>query len=175
MYFNSTYVGSFHLLLNLFFNFLPMRLTGKLNSLCLSITLCNWMTDFLTNRPQIVQIGSQTSSMSVLNTGAPQGCVLSPLLLTLYTHDSAPKHPENSVVKYADDITITGCIVNDEFILGENQQSCRVVHSENNLLLNVSKTKEQIVDFRKKEAKTHTPVYIHGAEGGAVLGLWNST
>ncbi len=30
--------------------------------------------------------------------------------------------------------------------------------TENNLLLNISKTKELIVDFRKKKAKTQTPV-----------------
>lgn len=34
---------------------------------------------------------------------------------------------------------------------------------ENNLLLNVSRTTELIVDFRGKEATTHTPVYIIGA------------
>ena len=36
--------------------------------------------------------------------------------------------------------------------------------TENNLLLNVSKTEEMIVDFRKKEAKTHTCVDITGAD-----------
>ncbi len=36
--------------------------------------------------------------------------------------------------------------------------------TENDLPLNVSKTKEMIVAFRKKETKTHAPVYICGAE-----------
>ncbi len=35
---------------------------------------------------------------------------------------------------------------------------------ENNILPNISKTKELIVDFKKREAKTHTPFYISGAE-----------
>ena len=39
---------------------------------------------------QIVQIASHTSSTLVLNTGAPQGCVLSPLLFTLGIHDCTP-------------------------------------------------------------------------------------
>ena len=34
----------------------------------------------------------------------------------------------------------------------------------NNLLLNISETKQPIVDTRKKKAKTHSPVYISGAE-----------
>ena len=50
-----------------------------------------------------------------------------------------------------------------EFILGGNQQSSRVC-TENNLLLNISKTKELTGDFWKKEAKTQTLVYMSGAE-----------
>ena len=62
----------------------------KLCTLGLSTTLCNWILDFLTNRPQTVQIGGHTSSTQVLDTGDPQGCVLSPLLFTLYTYDCTP-------------------------------------------------------------------------------------
>ncbi len=64
----------------------PIKLI-KLSTLSMSTTLCNWILDFLTNRPQTIQIDSHTPSTLVLNTRAPQGCVLSPLLFTLYTHD----------------------------------------------------------------------------------------
>lgn len=41
------------------------------------------------------------------------------------------------------------------------RKSCRVVHREINLLLNVSQTKLLIVAFiKKKEAKTHNPVCL---------------
>ena len=44
--------------------------------------------------------------------------------------------------------------------------------TENNLLLNISTTKQLIVDFKIKKAKTHSVVYISGA--GEQLGiLWN--
>ena len=69
------------------------------NTLGLSITLCNYILDFLTSRPQRVRIGSHTSSTLALNTGAPQGCVLSPLLFTLRTHDCTPTHQENDLMK----------------------------------------------------------------------------
>jgi hypothetical protein len=43
-------------------------------------SLCNWILDFLTGRPQVVKVGNNTSAMMILNTGTPQGCVLIPLL-----------------------------------------------------------------------------------------------
>lgn len=41
-------------------------------------------------------------SLSV-NTGAPQGCVFSPVLYTLYTQDCAPIHNSNLLVELKDD------------------------------------------------------------------------
>ncbi|KAK3525628.1 hypothetical protein QTP70_001446 [Hemibagrus guttatus] len=75
----------------------------------------SWILDFLTGRPQSVQIGNSTSSATTLNTGAPQGCVLSPLLFTLLTHDCAAMHISNHIIKFADDTTVVGLISkNDE-------------------------------------------------------------
>lgn len=42
------------------------------------------------------------------------------------------------------------------------QSTTRALHRDD-LLLNVKKTNEVIVDFRKKEAKTHTAVHMSGA------------
>ena len=97
-------------------------------------------------------------------TGAPQGCVPSLLLFMLYTHDCNPQHRDNSVVKFADDTTISRFSNYDESSYWEEISSLAEWCTENNLLLNVNKTKRLIVDFRKKKAKTHTPVYISGAE-----------
>ena len=41
----------------------------------------------LTERPQSVQVGQNTSSVITLSTGSPQGSILSPLLFTLMTHN----------------------------------------------------------------------------------------
>ena len=70
----------------------PIRLIGKLNTLSLSTTLCTWISEFLSSRPQTVWLGIYTCATVVLNTGAPQGCLLSLLLFTLYTHDLTPRH-----------------------------------------------------------------------------------
>ena len=62
---------------------IPLKLDTKLKSL--NSSLCSWILDFLTERRQVVKMGSMTSTPLTLSTGAPQGCVLSPLLYSLYT------------------------------------------------------------------------------------------
>ncbi len=91
---------------------IPQQLTHKLVQLGLNTSLCNWLLDFLTGRPQAVRVGINTSSTITLNTGAPQGCVLSPLLFTLLTHDCTPSHNSNLFIKFADDTTVVGLISN---------------------------------------------------------------
>ena len=58
----------------------PSELIIKVGALGLNPALCNWVLDFLTAAPQVVKVGNNTSTSLILNTGAPQGCVLSPLL-----------------------------------------------------------------------------------------------
>lgn len=70
----------------------PIKLFGKLNTLSLGTTLCNWILVFLTSVTQIVWIGSRIFSALVLNNGEPQGSVLSTLLFTLYTRECTPRH-----------------------------------------------------------------------------------
>lgn len=85
----------------------------KLSLLGLNTPLCNWILDFLTERLQSVCIGSRTSSTIKLSTGAPQKCVLSPLLFMLLTHDCLAKSESNLTVMFADYTTVLGLISNN--------------------------------------------------------------
>ncbi len=69
---------------------------------------------FLTGRPQVVKVGQFTSNSITLNVGAPQGCVLSPLLYSLYTHDCVSSHRSTSIIKFADDTVVLGLISNND-------------------------------------------------------------
>ena len=84
----------------------PSKLIIKLRTLGLNTSLCNWILDFLTGCPQVVRVSNNTSAMLILNTGAPQGCELSPLLYSLFTHDCMAKHDSNTIIKFADDTTV---------------------------------------------------------------------
>lgn len=143
----------------------PSKLITKLGNLGIDPSLCNWILDFLTNRPQSVRLDKHTSSTLTLNTGVPQGCVLSPLLYSLFTYDCTPVHGTNTIIKYADDTTVIGLISNnDELAYREEVQHLAAWCADNNLALNSKKTKELIVDFRKSRGGTHTPIHINGTE-----------
>ena len=89
--------------------------------------------------------------------------MLSPLLYSLFTHDCVAMHPSNSIIKFADDTTVVGLITNnDETAYREEVRALRVWCQENNLSLNVNKTKEMIVAFRKQQ-REHPPTHIEGS------------
>ena len=76
----------------------PSKIIIKLEALGLNPALCNWVLDFPTGRPQVVKVENNISTSLNLNTGAPQGCVLSPLQYSLFTHDCVAKHVSISVI-----------------------------------------------------------------------------
>jgi hypothetical protein len=84
----NTYVRMLFIGYSLVFNtIVPSKLITKLRILGLNTSLCNWILYFLTGHSQVARVGSNTSAMMILNTGAPQGSELSPLLYSLFTHD----------------------------------------------------------------------------------------
>lgn len=142
--------------------FAGAKLVLKLQALGLHSSLCNWILDFLSIRCQVVRMNNITSSTLILNTGAPQGCVLSPLLYSLYTHDCTAKHSSNTIVKFADDTTVVSLITNnDETAYREEVHTLMQWCVENHLSLNISKTKDLVVDFRR-EKREQTPITING-------------
>ncbi len=122
----------------------------KLTQLSVPSSICQWITSFLTNRQQLVRIGKFTSNSRSTSTGAPQGFVLSPLLLSLYTNDCTSTDPSVKLLKFADDTTVIGLIQDgEESAYRQEVKELAVWCSLNNLELNTLKTVEMIVDFRR--------------------------
>ncbi len=107
--------------------FVDYTLVAKLQTLGLNRSLCKWILDFLTGRSQVVRMGNNTSSPLILNTGAPQGCILSPLLYSLYTHNCTATHRSNIIVKFADDTTVIDLITDNDETAYREEVSIRSV------------------------------------------------
>ncbi|KAF7649123.1 hypothetical protein LDENG_00146500, partial [Lucifuga dentata] len=129
---------------------IPALLQDKLSQLNVPDSNCRWITDFLSDRRQHVRLGKQVSDSWTISTGSSQGCVLSPLLFSLYTNSCTSSHQSVKLLKFADDTTLIG------LISGEDESAYRweIDHlvtwcRQNSLELNTLKTVEMIVDYRK--------------------------
>lgn len=123
--------------------------------------MCHWILHFLTNRQQRVKVGEKLSSPLTLNIGAPQGCVLSPQLFSLYTNNLTSQCSSVKIFKYADDTTIIGLISdNNESQYHQTVDSAVKWCADNNLQLNTSKTLEIIIDFRRNQ-NHKPPVHVN--------------
>ncbi|KAL0150388.1 hypothetical protein M9458_054205 [Cirrhinus mrigala] len=130
---------------------IPDILQNKLSQLSAPTSICQWITNFLTDRQQLVRLGKLTSGTRTISTRAPRGCVLSPLLFSLYTNDCTSKDPSVKLLKFADDTTVIGLIWDgDESAYRQEVEQLSLWCSHNNLELNTLKTVEMTVDFRRK-------------------------
>ncbi|KAI3369246.1 hypothetical protein L3Q82_007789 [Scortum barcoo] len=75
---------------------------------------------------------------------------------TLFTSDCSAIHSTNTIVKFASYRTMMRPNYREE--IQHLTQWC----SNNNLVLNTSKTKEVIVDYRRSRRTEHAPLLIHG-------------
>ncbi len=143
---------------------IPVKLFDKLKQLGIQHSLAFWILDFLQNRTQVVKINDILSSRKTISVGAPQGCVLSPLLYSIYTNDCVSHCNTVQIFKFADDTTLIGLITNDNESDYRREVSTLFDWScTHNLKLNVLKTKEMVFDFRRR-TNVVLPVTIDGQD-----------
>lgn len=113
----------------------PLQL--KLEILGLTTSLCQWISNFQTDRQTTsIMLGRHVSPSLTFSTGVPQGCVLSPVLYSLQTYDC--------LAKFADDTVVVALISDNIEKLKYLENWCQ----KDNLHLNISKTKELTVVFK---------------------------
>ncbi|KAF7643486.1 hypothetical protein LDENG_00238530, partial [Lucifuga dentata] len=126
------------------------QLIIKVQDMELSSALCTWTLNFLSDRPQKVRLGDITSPILMLSTRVPLLCSARLCSHTLLQH----------IIKFADDMTIIGLITgNDEMAYREEVRTLTSWCQDNNLHLNVKKTKEMVLYFRTAK-RAHTP-HLH--------------
>ncbi len=114
------------------------HLLPEITQLSVPTSICRWINSFLTNRQQLVRLGKFPSSSRTISTGAPQDCVLFPLLFSMCTNDCTSK--DVKLLKFADDTTLIGLIQDgDESAYRQEVKELAVWCSFNNLELNMLK------------------------------------
>jgi hypothetical protein len=82
-------------------------LLSKLMARNIPITITRWLCSFLSQRSQSVRINGIVSSEACVTSGVPQGSIVDPLLLLLYSDDiNVTVDPGTSVLQFADDIKL---------------------------------------------------------------------
>ena len=84
----------------------PHTLLTNLKQMNVNPYIIKWYHSFLTYRVQLVKVNQTLSQTVVTNTGAPQGCVSSPILYILYTSDCTSSSTNNYIIKFSDDSAI---------------------------------------------------------------------
>lgn len=114
-----------------------------------------WILDYLTNRPELIQISSSVFSDTLCtSTCTSQETVPSPFFFfpSLYTGECICRYADCLIVKFADDTELTGLIFNNNSYYRKEINHI-VKWCDNSLELNVKKAKKVIFyqDFIRKD------------------------
>jgi Reverse transcriptase (RNA-dependent DNA polymerase) len=140
-------------------------LLDKLNLYGLREKTISWLTSYLEQRKQYVEIKSEhengceeifKSNSEIIKRGVPQGSILGPTLFNIYINDIVDTVTEGNIVLFADDATLS--ISNEsiaELEVVTHIQLNNVVQwlKQNSLIINDSKTKFMLYHIGQQPQK----------------------
>ena len=133
-------------------------MASKILKLDVNPRLILWIVEFLVNRSRTVRHQAVLSSSRSISTGCPQGTVLSPILFTLYANDCTGTDI-TPIIKYSDDSAMEDLSNSDSVYYAEVERFSNLSR-DNSLDLNVKKTKEMLIYFRKAPTMTIPDLFI---------------
>ena len=109
-----------------------------------------WFISYVSNRVQIVKVGSDESNPELVTCGVPQGSVLGPMLFSLYVKDvmDALAQFDVQVLQFADDIMLFGSGMSLDILSAELSGAVTAVAEwlqDRGLMLNAKKSQVMIV------------------------------
>lgn len=105
--------------------------------------LGDWLSSYLSNRKQLVEINGVKSEKLCISSGVPQGSVLGPLLFILFVNDLPDIVNESSLYMFADDNSLLNSNVHLQDLIYDTQIKLDLFVSKfqnDKLLLNEDKT-----------------------------------
>lgn len=130
-------------------------LLGKLKKYNFSAKAIDLISNYLSNRYQLVEFQGTKSDLLEINTGVPQGSVLGPLLFLIYLNDIHTATNVFNITSYADDTTLvysptfTLNAQHTENVLNQELEQVNNWFIANHLSVNTSKT-EFMIFHRKR-------------------------
>ena len=109
-----------------------------------------WFESYLFNRQQFVSFQGTCSEKQSIRCGVPQGSILGPLLFTIVINDIAEQVKECQILLYADDTVMFTSDKDSKRIeetLNTEFNKVATWFTNNNLVLNLKKTKTEFVLF----------------------------
>lgn len=132
-------------------------LIHKLKLLDFPLYMIKMIQSFLNGRKFLVTVGNYLSAERLVESGAPQGAVLSPDLFTIYLHD-IPTNFDATLVQFADDTSVlafshkTSAVVNK--LQSASNSLCRYFKKWR---IRTNDLKSEAMLFTRKTAERHAP------------------
>ena len=136
-------------------------------------SLHDWLKSYLRNRLQYTVVNGVKSKKQSVSAGIPQGSVLGPTLLALYTNDLQSSVPSGETYLFADDTTIYCVAENGDQVIHQLSKALKELYSWclNNRLTPHPKKSEVMLLSKTNIVGPTPPVII----GGCLVKLVNKS